>query len=328
MKEVIESDFNVSSVFEAEDRAFFLARRPDHWHVVLYMTGADGASSLTQRYVPRYAMAKAACDLLAASANNEGPKVTPSSRYAGIALVGSGQLMFIEPVESGALHKSVLDAFAEDIETLNRASLAVAHQEGQWSLPNTLTHSKNPVSHPSRLLIEAIAFERESRGHLDPGSFGIYSAFCTWRDFIDGVPGKAESLGRSSLTELLSNDLESFFDDTYWADLCEVQRSIVGRVLFSPQHTYDLNTVLNCFEPVFADLTSVKAAQYCLLNGMQSGGPLHPLAYILEIQDIATLNYWRTYSYQPDSGEAQDILAVNSYIDLFGFLAQQEPDTR
>ena len=323
MKEMIESDFNVSRVFEAEDRTFFLARRPDHWHLVVHMTTADGASTLTQRYVPRYAIAKAASDLLAASAADREPKVTPSSRYAGIALVGSGQLRFVEPVESGALHQSVFDALAEDIEILNRASMAVTQLEEHWSLPNTLTHSNNPVSHPSRLLIEAIAFERESRGHLDPGSFGIYSAFCTWRDFIDGVPGKAESLGRSSLTELLSNDLENLFDDAYWTDLCELQRSIVGRVLFSSQCTYDLDDVLNCFEPVFGGLTSVKVAQYCLLNGMQSGGPLHPLAYVLGIQDIATLSYWRTYPYQPDSGEAQDILAVNSYIDLFGFLAQE-----
>lgn len=324
MKEFIESDFNVLRVFEAEDRTFFLARRPDHWHLVVHMTAADGAPTLTQRYVPRYAMAKAACDLAAASATDEGPKVTHSSRYAGIALVVSGQLMFTQPAESGALRQSVFDAFAEDIDILNRASMAITQREGSWNLPNTLTHSNNPVSHPSRLLIEAIAFERESRGHLDPGNFGIYSAFCTWRDFIDGVPGKAESLGRSTLTELLINDLESLFDDAYWADLCEVQRTIVGRVLFSPQHTYDLDAVLNRFEPVFAVLTSVKAAQYCLLNGMQSGGPLHPLAYVLGIQDIATLNYWRTYPYQPDSGEAQDILAVNSYIDLFGFLVQQD----
>jgi len=322
MKEVIESDFNVSRVFEAKDRSFFLARRPDHWHIVIYVTGADGASSLTQRHVPRYAMAKAAFDLLGASAADEEPKVTSLSRYAGIALVGSGQLMFTEPVESGALHNSVFDAFAEDIQILNRASLAVTHHEGRWSLPNTLTHSNNPVTHSSQPLIEAIAFERESRGHLDPGNFGVYSAFCTWRDFIDGVPGKAESLGRSSLTELLSNNLGSLFDDAYWEDLCEVQQTIVGRILFSPQHTCVFADVLNCFEPVFAGLTSVKAAQYCLLNGMQSGGPLHPLAYVLGIQDIATLNYWRTYPYQPDSSEAQDILAVNSYIDLFGFLAQ------
>jgi hypothetical protein len=323
MKEMIESDFNVSTVFEADDRTFFLARRTDHWHLVVHMTAADGASTLTQRYVPRYATAKATSDLLAASAADAGPKVTPSSRYAGIALVGSSQLMFTEPVESGVLHKSVFDAFAEDIEILNRASLAITHNEGQWSLPNALTHSSNPVSHPSRSLIEAIAFERESRGHLDPGNFGIYSAFCTWRDFIDGVPGKAESLGKSTLTELLSNALESLFDDAYWADLCELQRSIVGRVLFSPQHPYNLDDVLNRFEPVFSGLTSVKAAQYCLLNGMQSGGPLHPLAYVLGIQDIATLNYWRTYPFQPDSGDTQDILAVNSYIDLFGFLAQE-----
>ena len=323
MTEMIESDFNVLRVFEAEDRTFFLARRPDHWHLVVHMTEADGASTLTQRYIPRYAAAKAVSDLLAASAADQEPTITPSSRYAGIALVGKNQLIFVEPVESGALHKSVFDAFAEDIEILNRASLAVTHHEEHWSLPNTLTHSNNPVSHPSRPLIEAIAFERESRGHLDPGNFGIYSAFCTWRDFIDGVPGKAEFLGRSSLTELLSNDLEGLFNDAYWADLGELQRSIFGRVLFSPQHTYDLDDVLNCFEPVFSGLTSVKAAQYCLLNGMQSGGPLHPLAYVLGIQDIATLNYWRTYFYQPDSIDAQDILAVNSYIDLFGCLAQK-----
>jgi hypothetical protein len=321
MKELIESDFNVSTVFEAEDRTFFLGRRPDHWHLVVHMTATDGTSTLTQRYVPRYAIAKAASDLLAASAADAGPKVTPSSRYAGIARVGQGQLMFIEPVESGALHKSVLDAFAKDIEILNRASQAVVQQGKQWVLPNSLTHSKNPVTHSSRPLIEAIAFERESRGNLDPGNFGIYSVFCTWRDFIDGVPGKAESLGRSSLTELLSNDPAALFDDAYWADLCKLQQAIVGEVLFSPAQSFDLEAVLNRFEGVFAGLTSVQAAQYCLLNGMQSGGPLHPLAYVLGIQDVATLNYWRTYPYQPDSGEAQDILAVNSCIDLFGFLA-------
>lgn len=70
-----------------------------------------------------------------------------------------------------------------DLNLLNAARSQVVETQSGLAYSGIRTAAGHEIHHQSRRLVEAIAFERETLSELEAGNFGIYSAFCTYRDF-------------------------------------------------------------------------------------------------------------------------------------------------
>lgn len=333
--QMVPSDFDVEKLFQNESGSLFGAKRKDVWHFV--RTKFDEANSddgfimtsIAQQHIPRFLMADAISSL------NEFNNITRDDDELGraittaqsdlIALYSRGKCSFdlsFFPTENG-LPKDFCQLFDEDIEILKVAKSNVVSENGLYVLPKAKSHTGFPVSAKSIKLIQAIAFEKECRKTLKASNFGIYSAFCTWRDFIDG-----REVNLDTVAEIVVGQLEYDADAYDYGDFMplamKVQEVLFRKPIWGEGISINTDEAIEITYEAIKKLSSIQWAQFTLMNGMHEGGLFLPLAQVLGLNSWERYIYWNTEGFQPDSFEEQAVRTETMFIKMLGDLGEDE----
>ena len=161
------------------------------WHF-LAATCKENLIETRQWHIPRYVMARemaswgSAFEEFAATL-----RVRPlAGNIWGIPThMGSPDKLTIDL--PGDLSFEVAKEFTQrlraDIPLLEKAQAKIRERDGLFYIPRMMTAAGNPVESTSHELLVAIAFEKACRPRMDAGNFGIYSAYCTERDFETSI---------------------------------------------------------------------------------------------------------------------------------------------
>jgi hypothetical protein len=315
--ERIPADFDVLRIGSYENVALFGAERKDLFHFVLCDTG----SGLQQFHIPQYRIANA----ISLAAGNPEESLYPLSD--GISLVNqrngplgvlTGGVCFLlngsngEPLGARMLRTGGI---------LDRARKRVVSKSGVYTLDGANTHGGNPVSSKSRGLIEGIAFERALLRRLSATStFGVYSAFCTHRDFPCPLERK------SCLKEMVVSHF-GFYDahapsEDFLQMALTVQDSLFPYRIWDADSKVPVDRAIEALAVVVSKLDPVQRTQWVLLNGMHAGSLFLQLATLTGVITHEDYRRFQTQYYQPDSQEEQWLRSTSSYIELFGDLGR------
>ncbi len=326
----VASDFNVKLISENDEASLFAARRKDVWHFVYASishnqdTGHPSVTThITQRHIPRYLMVEAIDSLkrfddLTGKRSNGVHLVDSLSQAIGICSINKG-IYGIDIFQSpGGFPKEFCRLLEEDIPLLEAARKKVKADGDLYLLPKAKSYKKFPVAAPAKRLIEAIAFEREYRKKLDPHKFGIYSAFCTWRDFCYGAEITIDMI-EGFVDRQFVFDADDFEDDEFLDLALAVQTKLLSMPIWGKGIQVSRDEAVPILAEGMAKLTSIQRAQFYLMNGMHAGGLFLPLAQVLG------LNSWEDYEirsrdFQLDSPEDQALRTETAFIRLLGDL--------
>jgi hypothetical protein len=316
MLAMIPQDFDVSPSAEDGDATLFTALRPDVWHIVVANPVKRGANfqtiNITQHHWPRYSVARAVTTL----AKSDG---TPSdAQRLGIEVDKRGSLSLSLGENRFQIDPKLAEELRKDVPALKRAAKRMIESNSRYEVSDAESHHGHSVVTDGRCLAEAIAFERELRKTLDPRNFGVYSAFCTWRDFVCDDPLKRNHVAEGMSTEMAGWDPESIEDDEYWESVFDIQEQLFGHRIWGPGVRSTIDGMNQAFLRAFERLSSIQFAQFILMNGMHAGGPFHPLATLLGLMSFEDYKTWRTRQFQPDSPDEQEIRTHSSFIELLG----------
>ncbi|MCC7279216.1 MAG: hypothetical protein IT487_13000 [Chromatiaceae bacterium] len=278
---------------------------------------------ITQRHIPRYLMVEAIDSLkrfddLTGKRSNGVHLVDSLSQAIGICSINKG-IYGIDIFQSpGGFPKEFCRLLEEDIPLLEAARKKVKADGDLYLLPKAKSYKKFPVAAPAKRLIEAIAFEREYRKKLDPHKFGIYSAFCTWRDFCYGAEITIDMI-EGFVDRQFVFDADDFEDDEFLDLALAVQTKLLSMPIWGKGIQVSRDEAVPILAEGMAKLTSIQRAQFYLMNGMHAGGLFLPLAQVLG------LNSWEDYEirsrdFQLDSPEDQALRTETAFIRLLGDL--------
>lgn len=310
----IPKDFDVTPVFQDDSASLFAARRPDVWHFVLATTKklAPNYQSIEigQYHWPRYSVARA----LASGSDGVMPELV---QQLGIRVQG-GSLSVTLQGQQFMLPENLIADMRKDLAIFEKAVAKVEAGAMGFEVRGAVTSRGFPVVAEQRSLAEAIAFERETRKRLDPRNFGVYSAFCTWRDFLRDDASKKKDIATGMAEEMVTWDPETIGDEAYWESVFFIQERLWGARIWGPDVVAEEDVLFDGFFRAFERLTSIQFAQLVLMNGMHRGGPFHALATLFGLIDFDGYKYWRTREFQPDSPQEQEIRTHSSFIQLLG----------
>lgn len=345
MLHVIPHDFAVELIWnEGPDALFGALRNGGHqvidaaegswethtcgvWHFVApepaAATGPIKRFGIRQWHVPRYAMAKALDELR----NGRGEKL-PGGRYLvvgpgfAIGVNDDGNVSWM-PATLGdrpiGMPPAMLQLVDADVERLKRARSQISEQDGVFAYDGIETAAGHPIRHESRRLVEAIAFEKKELPRLEAGNFGIYSAFCIYRDF-DLPKDMPDHLIKSLVAGQWRYDVRSATDDIMQMFL-ETQRRLLSQPIWGPGLTVSQPEAARILGEGMRSLPIEKRVQFALMNGMHDTGLFLPLAVLTDCIDLEQYVYYVTQGFAPDSGEEQDRRKHVAFISLYGELA-------
>lgn len=312
MLAMIPNDFDVSPVFRNDEVSLFAARRDDVWHFVLataqHLAPNQQSIDIAQFHWPRYSVARA----LASGSARTMPELI---QQLGVC-VGEEGLSVMLRGQQCRLPDNWLADMRKDIPILEKAIANVKADATGFEVSGAATPGGSSVVTEHQCLAEAIAFEKETRAGLDPRYFGVYSAYCTWRDFLRDDPTKKNEIATGMAEEMATWDPGTFGDDAYWGSVFEIQERLWGTRIWGPEVEADEDVLFDAFSRAFGRLSSIQFAQFVLMNGMHRGGPFHALATLFGLIDFDGYKYWRTREFQPDSPEEQEIRTHSSFIEL------------
>jgi hypothetical protein len=333
MLQMIPADFNVSLVSRVGASALFMAEREDHFHFVIYtqflMEGGGQAGGTKQFHVPHYSMAAAFANLNQLQARVRDAAECPLSFQVPLGdafkLLLDNELWHFAyngnrfTMESDTGSK-VLKRLQKWSARLAAADKAVKVRNGLFYLPGAKTVGKLAIEHKQRKLVRAIAFEREIHGNLDAcNRFGIYSAFCTYRD--SPIVLRQEDTQR----ELIEAHFNCYGDDFSNQALVEaalkVQDSVFPFRMWAPGLSVDFDHRLLALRSAVGKLQDHQCTQFTFANGMHEGSLFPALAAITNCISFDEYKDLIAAHCQPDSDQEQWIRNTASYIDLFGQLA-------
>jgi hypothetical protein len=311
---MIQNEFDVELVFQDESASIFSACRPDVWHFVLATTNQVAPNyqsiDISQFHWLRYSVARALTSQGSANVPHLVQKI-------GIQ-VGGEHLTVTLRERQYRMPENLLAEMRKDLPILEKAAAEVKAGAVGFEVSGTVTSRGYPVVAEQRSLAEAIAFERETRNTLDPRDFAVYSAFCTWRDFLRDDPNKKRSIATGMAQEMMNWDPDVIGDDACWESIFEIQERLWGVRIWGPGVDTEQDALIGAFFGAFDRLSSIQFAQFVLMNGMHQGGPFHALATLFGLIDFDGYKYWRTREFQPDSAEEQEIRTHSSFIELLG----------
>lgn len=206
-----------------------------------------------------------------------------------------------------------------DIPLLEKAREKVRERDGEYFIPRLKTAAGHPVQSPSRELLEAIAFEKLTRPRMTAGNFGVYSAYCTYRDFDDSIQ-MPDSLIQELLEGQFQYDPDEISDDIHELFL-NTQRQLLSKPIWGRGIEMTVAEAAPILAEGMASLTRSQRVQFILMNGMHTSGLFLPLATILGLCDFDDYAYQMCSAWAPDSPEEQDCRKETAYIKLYGELA-------
>jgi hypothetical protein len=311
---MISNDFDVSPVFRDNEASLFAARRPDVWHFVLATTKKlapnHQSMDIDQFHWPRYCVARA----LASGRDASMPELI---QQLGIHVLGNSLSVTLRG-QQYRLPEKLLADMRKDNPILQKAVANVKADTAGFEVSGAVTSRGFSVVAEQRCLAEAIAFERETRECLEPRNFGLYSAFCTWRDFLRDDSTKKNAIATGMAEEMVTWAPDTIGDEMYWESVFQIQERLWGARIWGPGVDAEEDVLLDALSGAFERMSSIQFAQFVLMNGMHRGGPFHALATLFGLIDFDGYKHWRTRNFQPDSPEEQEIRTQGSFIELLG----------
>ena len=291
------------------------------WHFVVLHSIEDNVNRVEQLHIPRYQMAEELSTLLRMGGHH--PTSRPLQNQS-LVLLDADQIGFLgfgncAPGSAPALSDQFVEKLRADLPLFEEARKKVKVQEGEYSLPGAITPAGHSVESISEKLIQAIAFEKLTLGKLDAGNFGIYSAYCTYRDFETSVQMPDELI-----SELVSGQFEYSPDDVD-AEVMHIFMDTQNKVLTQPIWGEGISMypadAVKILSQGMASLTRTQRVQFILMNGMHSAGLFLPLAAVTGVISFDQYASLKSQGLQPDSPEEQDLRKETAYIQLYGELA-------
>lgn len=292
------------------------------WHFVA-VTGSGNLFQTRQWHIPRYEMAREMAERKKVFEQFGDRTSSPiAGDIAGLHTRMANPETLAVHLPSGEVF-AVDSAFTlklqSDIPLLEKAREKLRERDGGFYIPRLKNAAGHPVESSSEALLEAIAFEKLTRPRMTAGNFGIYSAFCTSRDF-----GTSIQMPDSLIRELLADQFEYNPKDVP-AEIHELFLTTQHRLLSQPVWGRGIEMSIDEAAPILAEgmasLTRTQRVQFILMNGMHAAGLFLPLATILGLCDFEEYACRACQHFQPDSHEEQDRRKETAYIRLFGELA-------
>lgn len=338
----IQADFGVELLATTGDSALFGALRKggtrrvsgplgpweSHamgvWHFVAVTTSGENLRKIhtQQRHITRFQMA-------AALRQQDHFFTSPEYEIATAALwmplrtliYGRHKLSFvINGFGEFRLSESFIKEMKQDLPILEAAKERVRMRGEKYYLSRAKSAAGHPVEYCSEEILEAIAFEKLTVPRMTAGNFGIYSAFCTYRDFDTSIEFPDELI-RELLRNQLEDDVEDYSSEEMPELFREVQSKILSKLIWGRGIDMDIDEAAPILAAGLASLTRQQRVQFMLMNGMHSAGLFLPLAVLT---DLVTFEQYADYmceAWQPDATEEQDRRIETSYIKLYGELA-------
>ncbi|QOY86154.1 hypothetical protein [Paludibaculum fermentans] len=309
----IPPDFDVAPIGSCDGHALFGAERRGLFHFVSYQSG----TGLSQYHVPHFRIADA---ISAAAESSEEALNFPLAE--GLELLArrgepfgllNGEICFLLNGASGAV---LARRMTEAAQLLKSARKRVIRENDMYVVARAITQAGNPVSSRARLLMDGIAFERSLLRRLSAKSFGLYSAFCTHRDFRCAL-GK-----KSCLKEMLKVHFDYYAAEPAAEDFVKlvlaVQDDFIGCRIWQPGAHLPMAEAVSALASALSKLDESQRTQMVLLNGMHGGSVFLHLGVLLRMISFADYADFLTAPYQPDSEEEQWIRSSTCYTELFG----------
>jgi hypothetical protein len=335
-----KADFNVDLISNYDESALFGALRKGGserlstsngpwqthvmgvWHFVA-VTGQGNLFQTRQWHIPRYEMAREMAQrkkVFDQFGDRSGSPII--GKIGGLPTrMGSPEKLEVH-LEDGlifSIHPEFTCQLQSDIPLLEKAREKVCERDGEFYIPRLNTAAGHAVQSPSRSLVEAIAFEKATRPRMTAGNFGIYSAFCTYRDFDMSIEAP-DSMIRGILAAQFEYEPEEIP-----AEIHELFLTTQHRLLSQPVWGRGIEMEIDEAAPILAEgmasLTRTQRVQFILMNGMHSAGLFLPLATLLGLCDFDEYAHRMCQAWQPDSPEEQDRRKETAYIRLYGELA-------
>ena len=337
---MIENDFDVELIGTCGESALFGALRKGGteristsngpwqtnvmgvWHFVA-VTGDGKLFQTRQWHIPRYEMAREMAQRKKVFDQFGDRSASPiAGEIAGLHMrmanpetltvhLPEGQSFPIDPVFALKLQA--------DIKLLEKAQEKVCARGQGFYIHRLETAAGHPAESSSQALLEAIAFEKTTRPRMNAENFGIFSAYCSYRDFDVSIRME-DSLIRELLAgqfaynpEELSKEIHDLFLKT--------QQLILSQPIWGRGIVMDISEAVPILATGMASLTRTQRVQLILMNGMHAAGLFLPLATILGLCDFEEYAHQMCEWWQPDSPEEQDRRKEIAYIRLYGELA-------
>ncbi len=304
MKNFIQRDFEVDILLNEDGNALFYARRPKVWHFISYVYDDDNYRSINQIHIPRYEIAEFVDSLMK---NNS---LRASEVFAG----HSWKELLIDVLKRKG---SFLEELSEDVSLLNLSREKIEKKGEVYVLPEERTYKSNYVQDKSRRLIEAISFEKDLKGLLDAEDFEVYSAFCTYVDFVKDQ----NFLSNERIISLVQGQLEYLAEDlpANYVSLVEtIQKQLMTGFIWKRNYSIPAHEAAEILKGAMSKLSDIQLAQFCLMSGMHNDGLFLPFGTAAKIVPFEQYNDFQTSGFQPDSNEAQQLRTESAFIEFLG----------
>ena len=335
-----KAEFNVDLISKYDESALFGALRKGGservstangpwqthvmgvWHFVA-VTGSGNMFQTRQWHIPRYEMAREMAQRKKVFDQFGDRTSSPiAGEIAGLHMRMANPENLAVHLPGGevfAIHPAFTLKLQSDIPLLEKAREKVRERDGEFYIPRLNTAAGHAVQSSTQSLVEAIAFEKATRPRMTAGNFGIYSAFCTYRDFDMSIQAPD-----SMIPGLLECQFQ-YDPEEIPAEIHELFLTTQHRLLSQPVWGRGIQMSSDEAAPILAEgmasLTRTQRVQFILLNGMHAAGHFLPLAALLGLCDFDEYAYRMCQAWQPDSPEEQDRRRETAFIRLYGELA-------
>lgn len=320
MISVIARDFGVSHVSSNNNAHFFASLKKNVWHFVhaiVNKTDTGFHTNFKQWHIPRYVMAKK-MEYMRLVENDDPSMFFDFLPDLHISIDSNRKVLFSLRAITEGLSEDFKKLLEQDIPNLEISRTLVKAKNGIYTLPRSKTPNGNSISDESSELIQAIAFERLTHKKLDVSKFGIYSAFCSQKDFSH------EQRHLKSLIERLMNHQFSYDPDDLPEDVLQAvmdaQIAFMGKHIWGHEIAITKEAALDEFMHHLMLLKPRYSTQFNLMTSMHHASIFLPIAVIFEIISYRQYLDWMTSNLQPDSEEEQFMLRTTAFIELFGNL--------
>jgi hypothetical protein len=292
------------------------------WHFIL-ASGTGASFATRQWHIPRYLMAREMALRLRVFEQFGDRSASPiRGNFFGLpTLMANKKDLRVLRADGGAIRISAkfTAKLVAEAALLEKAATKVREVDSRYRLPRLRTPAGHPVESDSRQLVEGIAFEATIYPKLIAGNFGLFSAFCTSRDFETFLEMSDELL-RELLESQFNCEPETVTDELHELFM-KTQRQLFARPFWGRGIKLALQDAVPILARGMATLSRHQRAQLVLANGMHGAGLLLTLATVTGIGSFEYYADQVCLDFQPDSPEEQDRRTQIAYLRLYGEVA-------
>jgi hypothetical protein len=340
LNQAVPSDLDVEVLSIHENKGLYVARMRDVWHFVEATVKLQDKSEnyhttyLAKVTIPRYQMAVAveSLEVLNAYVREKGDvslQATTLSVNGDLRLYSTGNREYYLAIheELIKLPDSFVEILDKDVTCYKLSKTKIIKKEECYVLPRSKSQTKKPISAHSMELVNAVAFERELHKKLDAKKFGIYSAFCTWKDYMENSSEEYSiALSRKYIESFVDWQLKFKPEDDVYSpefieDINQIQDTLFLERFWGAGTKVSKNKAINLIEKGMNKLTTYQLAQFELMIGMNSAGFFIALAQILKMGSAddyidPVFNYHGAHSQKLYKSIASDLAIIRMLGDL------------